>query len=196
MNTITGAWCRFKGQNFNCFAVFNDRLYGGGNDGNVYEADSGPVDLGEAIDAIGQAAYNYYRTRGILKNFGLLRANVMTDSDVRPAVGMSTDFQDNAIIGTPSTAAIASALYDTAVYDVDMYAVESRAINDWASISAQGHSGSIHFRARTGGSGGASSVSIWGVSLWGVGRWSGNAVGNVILRISAFDIIYKKGGYM
>ncbi len=44
MNTLTGAWCRFTGWDFNCFAVFNDKLYAGTNVGTVVEAWRGAID--------------------------------------------------------------------------------------------------------------------------------------------------------
>ncbi len=151
-------------------------------------------DLEEEVDAIGQGAYNYFKSRGVLKNFSFARALVTTDSDARPAIGMSTDFKDNAIVGTPATANIIAARYDSATYDTDVYAVESRSISDWASVSVQGHCGSIHFRARTGG--GASGISLWGIAEWGNDEWSGTVSGDVVQRISAFDVIYKQGGFM
>src|SRR5262249_39569 len=38
MNTLTGAWCRFTGQNANCWEVWKDNLYYGTNDGVVRKA--------------------------------------------------------------------------------------------------------------------------------------------------------------
>src|SRR6185503_31253 len=39
MNTVTGAWCRFLGENANAWEVWQDRLFYGGNAGQVVEAD-------------------------------------------------------------------------------------------------------------------------------------------------------------
>ncbi len=191
MNTLTGAWCRFTGWNASCIEVFNDRLFFGGNTGRVNEADMGALDLDQPIDAIGQTAYSYYKSHGVLKSFGIARALVTTNSDLRPAIGMSTDYKDNAIVGTPSTAGIAVALFDVAVFDVDVFAAEAQSISDWASIEAQGHCGSIHFRARTG-----QDLTLWGTAVWG-DPWSVPVTtANITVRISAFDVIYKLGGFM
>jgi hypothetical protein len=38
MNTITGSWCRFTGQDANCWGIANDQLYFGGNYGTLYNA--------------------------------------------------------------------------------------------------------------------------------------------------------------
>jgi hypothetical protein len=149
MNTLNGSWCRFTGQNANCWAVFKDELYFGGNAGVVYKADTGGSDAGAAIDATGQGAYHYLNRPGINKEAKLIQPLITADSDARPALGISTDFKDNATLGTPQTAETASAVYDDAVWDTDVYAIEERNVADWASVYAIGNAHSIHFRAQT-----------------------------------------------
>jgi hypothetical protein len=190
MNTITGAWCRFKGMNGNTWAVYKDDLYLGGNDGIVYQADQTGIDFLTPIDAIGQGAYNYYDMPGVLKQWKMLQPLITTDSDSRPAVGISTDFKDNASLGTPSSSTTASALYDTAIYDTDVYAVEGRTVADWTSISGLGQCASIHFRARTGSTTG---VTVWGDD-WGE-DWSITISGDVVMRLNGFNVIHENGGF-
>lgn len=172
MNTLTGAWCRFTGMNANCWAVFNDNLYFGGNNGVVYQADVGGSDGGSAIDALGQTAYNYFRTRGQLKQWSMLQPLLTTDSDGRPAVGISTDFKDNAVLGTPTVSVIPSALYDQALYDTDVYAIEDRTVSDWTTISGVGSCASVHFRAQT------------------------NTTNDSIMRLNGFNILMQRGGVL
>jgi hypothetical protein len=191
MNTLTGAWCKFTGMNANCWAVFRDNLYFGGNGGLVYQADTTGLDVSEPIVAIGQGAYNYYGSPGRLKQWKMLQPLLTTDSTARPAVGISTDFKENALLGTPSAAESVSALYDTAVYDTDVYAIESRSVSDWTGINGIGQCASIHFRASTG----ASSVSIWGISDWGQDPWSSSVSGDVVMRMNGFNVIYEPGGF-
>lgn len=191
MNTLTGAWAQYTGWNFNCFAVFNDDLYGGGNDGRVYQADTTALDVTTPIDATGQTAWSFYRTRGTLKQFKMLQPILTTDTTARPAVGISTDFKDNALLGTPTAGQSASALYDTAVYDTDIYAIEGRTVADWTSVTGLGQSASIHFRARTGRESG---VSIWGVSDWGTGQWSYDISADATMRLNSFNVVYENGG--
>lgn len=193
MNTITGAWCKFTNMNFNTWAVFKDNLYGGGNDGRVYQADTTGLDLTTPIDAVGQGAYNYYEMRGRLKQWKLLQPLVTTDSDARPAIGISTDFKDNASLGTPTSSQTSSALYDDAIYDTDVYGVEGRTSADWTSITGVGQCAAIHFRARTGRESG---VSVWGVSDWGQDDWSASISGDVIMRLNGFNVIHENGGFL
>lgn len=192
MNTITGAWCKFIGMNSNTWAVFKDNLYFGGNDGLVYQADTTGLDVLTPIDAIGQGSYNYYKSRGVLKQWKMLQPLLTTDSDARPAIGISTDFKDNASLGTPSSSQIPSALYDDAIYDSDVYAVEGRTVADWTSISGIGQCAAIHFRARTGRESG---LSAWGSALWGVDVWSASSSGDVVMRLNGFNVIHENGGF-
>lgn len=192
MNTITGAWCRFTNQNANCWEVFRDDLYFGGNEGIVYKADQTGMDVTDPVDAIGQGAYNYYKARGQLKQFKLIQPLITADSNNRPSIGISTDFRDNAVLGTPAAAQTVSALYDSAIYDQDVYAIEGRSITDWDTISGTGNCASIHFRAKTGRESG---VSIWGVSDWG-DSWSYSIGGDVVMQLNSFNVLYEAGGVL
>lgn len=172
MNTLTGAWSRFKGMNANCWRVFNDNLYFGGNSGVVYKADVGSKDNTLQIDAIGQTAYNYFKSRGQLKGFNMVQPLVTTDSPTNPAIGLSTDFKDNANLGTPSIASTTSALYGTAVYGTDVYPAESRNSSDWTSIQGIGQCGAIHFRSAV------------------------NAASEVTVQVNGFNAIYEVGEFV
>lgn len=193
MNTITGAWCKFTGMNANCWAVYKDNLFFGGNDGLVKQADTTGLDVTAPIDAVGQGAYNYYSMRGRLKQWKLLQPLLTTDSDARPAIGISTDFRDNASLGTPTSSQTLSALYDSAIWDSDVYAIEGRTVADWTSVAGTGQCASIHFRARTGQETG---VSIWGVSDWGVDQWSMSITGEITMRLNGFNVIHERGGFL
>lgn len=173
MNTLTGAWCRFLGWNANCFAVFKDALYFGGNAGTVSLADTGGLDGSTPIDAVGQQAYNYFGQKGSFKDFKMMQPLLSTDANSRPAVGISTDFKDNAILGTPTAATATSSLYDTAIYDTDVYAPDSRSVADWTTVSGQGYCASVHFRFR-----------------------SAPTSGELITRWNGANVLFEPGGIM
>lgn len=193
MNTLTGAWCRFKNLNANCWAVFNDDLFFGGNDGLVYQADVGALDVDQPVDAVGQTAYNYFRAKGRLKSWTLLQPLLTTDSNSRPAIGLSTDFADNAVLGTPTSAATNAALFDSAIFDVDIFPTGARNISDWLTVSGQGQAASVHFRSKTGPETG---VTLWGFSEWGGDPWSVSASGDVVMKLNGFNAIFERGGFM
>ncbi|TCL70536.1 hypothetical protein [Rhizobium sp. BK251] len=95
MNTINGAWCRFVGQNANCWAIFLDRAYFGGNNGLVYLADEAAGDEDATLEADIQGAYNYFGTRGQNKRWTTVRPLVTKDDSylVDLTFGLSIDFQ-------------------------------------------------------------------------------------------------------
>lgn len=169
MNSLTGAWCRFTGWNFNDFAVFNDNLYGAANDGTVKRCWTGSIDGSTQIDAVGQCAYNYWNRKGQVKRFVAIQPQITTDQDVTPALGISTDFRDNASVSTPSATSQASALYDSAIYDTDVYAVEGRTSADWTTVSGIGQCSSTHFRAST------------------------SSTSSVTIQFNGYNIIYEPG---
>lgn len=190
MNTLTGAWCRFKGMNANCWAVFNEDLYFGDNRGNVIKADTSASDLAEPIDAIGQCAYDYYKYRG-LKEWTLLQVLLTTSSEVALAVGMSTDFRDNANLGTPTSNALSAAVFDSAIWDTSVFGADFLSTSDWAGVHGLGMCGSVNFRAITGVASGANAV--WGSSLWGTGIWAIQDTSETILRINGFHALWAPG---
>ena len=171
MNTLTGAWCLFTGWDFNCFAVFQDNLYAGANDGTVRKCWTGATDDGTTIDAQGQCAYNYFSPRGRQKRFVALQPLITTDQDITPSVGISTDFRDNASVSTPSSSTTNSALYDSAIWDTDVYAAEARSSSDWTSISGIGDCAAVHFRCST------------------------NSTGSQTVKVNGFHIIYETGEF-
>ena len=172
MNTLTGAWSRFKGMNANCWAVWNDNLYFGGNAGTVYKADTGGVDGSTAIDAEGQTAYNYFNSRGAVKAFRMLQPLLTTGAAVRPAVGISTDFGDDVTLGTPSAITVNASLYDTALYDTATYAADTLSVADWTSVSGIGRCASVHFRVAK------------------------NTSSESTVQLNGFNVIFETGGPM
>ena len=169
MNSLTGAWCRFTGQNANCWAIFRDNLYFGGNGGVVYLADTGGQDDGSLITATGQGAYSSYGTSSALKMWKRLRAIITTGSTIVPAVGLSTNYADNATLGTPTTATQSYAAYDSAVYDTGTYASSELTTEEWGAAGGLGYTGSIHFRAQK------------------------NTTSDVLVALDGFNVIYESG---
>jgi hypothetical protein len=171
MNTLTGAWCRFTGWDFNCFVVFKDNLYTGANDGTVYRAWTGGTDDGTQIDADGQSAFNYFGQIGIGKRFTALQPLVTTNEYNNIAVGVSTDYKDNEVISTPTASSTAAALYDIAIYDTDVYAIDSRNSSDWTTVAGIGQCAAVHFRSLV------------------------DSTGDATVQLNGFNITYETGEF-
>jgi hypothetical protein len=143
MNTVTGAWCRFLDEDANCWAVFQDRLFYGGNDGKVREADCQGFDDNGSIQIDVETAYNYIGNRGRLKNFTMARALLTTDGQVLPGMGVSVDFARQQAVGASSFETEGTALWDVANWDEGTWPEVERIVTDWISVAGIGYCASI-----------------------------------------------------
>lgn len=193
MNTLTGAWCEFDSHNANTWAVYNDNIYFAGNDGDVFQADTGRTDVDAPIVAIGQCAYQAFGTAKT-KRFSMMRPLITVSGSNRPSLGMSVDFVETSELSTlPAGAASSGALWDSATWDSSVWPEGDQQINDWAPLGALGLFGSVKFRATTGTTSGRSG---WGVSQWGVSLWGGQGSSDETMRIQGFLVLYEAGGLL
>ncbi len=182
MNTINGAWAKFTGQNANCWAVFMDRAYFGGNDGVVYLADEAAGDENATLEADIQGAYNYFDMRGQTKRWTTLRPLVQQDASyiVPIQVGLSIDFSlseelDELVVGTKITPAVwdnPNAIWDDPNTQWPGLVTQQK----WMAISGIGYCAAIRLK-----------VSI---------EWAEELRASQILRIYSFDTIYDAGGFI
>lgn len=181
MNTLTGAWCKFDNHHANCWAVFNDALYYGTNEGTVRQADYGAVDVDTEIVATGQSAYDSHGAPGMTKRFVLAEPLVTAESTNRPSVGISVDFQETYTLTNAPASETTGATWDDG-FEWDNGAFwegsDVTQVNDWLSTTALGKFASLKFRARTGT--GASS----------------NDGNDEVMRINGFVLLAEPGGYL
>lgn len=149
MNTITGAWCRFKGWDGICFEVHNDELYMGGKDAKVYKADTNRSDGGDLIETEGQTAYKYIGGRGMLKRFTMYRPIIATDGSVTVSVGLGVDFQPTIPVMPQSSVGISAAEWDVASWDVDQWTQGLTINKGWQSANNLGYAASMKVKTKT-----------------------------------------------
>lgn len=174
MNTLSGAWARFKGMNANCWEVFNDGLYFGGNDGTVGLADYGSSDNGEDIVADMKTAFNYFGSRGSQKAFRMIRPVIVSDGRFNPGIKVNVDFKDEVppiIAADVSTGAL---LWDDVDWDEVDWPANVAVTIGWKSSSAIGTCAAIRLRIV------ANSSSSTPTTL----------------QVNSFDVLYEKGGYL
>ena len=97
VNTITGAWCRFKGWNGNTFGTFNDDLYFGGLDGTVNKADNSTADGGADIIGDAETAFDYMGSPSVLKTVTALAPVLAAGGSVSFGIGAQADFRSELI---------------------------------------------------------------------------------------------------
>jgi hypothetical protein len=143
MNTVTGAWCRFKREHANCWAVFQDRLFYGDNSGWVREADCQGFDDDGAIDFNMETAFNYLGTRGRLKQATMGRALLKTDGQIQPGIGLNVDFSTGATVGPTSFEQSSGDLWDVALWDQGVWPVTETIVTDWQTLEGIGYAFSM-----------------------------------------------------
>lgn len=146
MNTLTGAWCRFTGLNGADWVEHNSKLYFGGTDGVVYEANYGASDNGSPIPVDLQTSFNYLDDFSNKKHFTLARANLVANGDITIKFDIDTDFQTQTITDTITLTGILGPAWDAVKWDSTKWG-QSEIINqDWTGVSGIGRSVSCRLK--------------------------------------------------
>lgn len=169
MQTVSQGWCRFVGMNANTFTTFADNLYFGGNDGNVYKALIGTADNGAIITGDMQTAFNYCGSRGINKNFKMIRPIIFTDGSISPGIDLETDFQSTNPTSMPSFSGSGGTLWDTALWDTFLWGGGLNLQSNWIGVTGLGYSCSIRMRVTT---------------------------NSLQCIVQSFDIVFERGAFM
>jgi len=149
INSQTGAWCKFTGQNAACWSLFNDDLYFGAQAGGViYKADTGTSDNDADIDWKIRPAFSYYGSRGNQKIFTLCRPHFTTNGAPAVAIDLNLDFSNVNPTNIPTTPELSVALWDVSKWDEANWSddVTSAA---WTTVVGMGECASPTIRGNT-----------------------------------------------
>ena len=169
MNTQTGAWCRFTGMNASCWALHRDRLYFGGPEGRVFEADRGRDDDGAGIAGDVQSAHRYFGGKARLKRFTLFRPVAEADGRLSLSMGLGIDFARDIPTTGVATVEAPGTPWNAAPWGGFAWAggLESQAA--WHSADALGTAAAVRIRTRTAG---------------------------LAVRLYATDVLFEPGGFV
>lgn len=144
MNTITTSWCKFTGWAANCWEVYNDNPYFGG-DGFVGLAwDDTYADDNNSIQALAQQAYNYFDSRGVKKYFTRARPTIFTDGFPSVKLAINIDFTDTSSTAlVPASIVTSFGLWGTALWDVGLWGGSLQVSNGWQGITGIGYCASV-----------------------------------------------------
>ena len=148
MNLTTGAWCKFTNMNANCWAVFKDELYFGG-DTKVYKADTGTDDDGSNIEADGRTSYQDFPPQGQLKSFKMVRPILLSDSDITPAVAIQVDYETKDATVSASSSTTSGAAWDSASWDISSWADRAQMSRTWKVVTGQGYVAALRIKVAT-----------------------------------------------
>lgn len=150
MNTQTGAWCEFTGWPAHCWGRWKDRLFWGGADGKVYEANVGLSDGGGNIEGDIQSAYKYFKGSDD-KRFTMIRPIIESDGGASYAVGTSTDFAPVAPLEAPGSIAESRQAWADLTWADWSWGPPGRFTKAWRTINRTGAALSVRLRTSTRG---------------------------------------------
>lgn len=146
VNTTTGAWCKFTDWNGACWAVHDDELYFGDDDGNVVKADTGFNDDDNAILGDVETAFNYFGSSAT-KRFTMIRPVLQSDGAIPISIGFSTDFETRINTYNPSTITTGGTKWGDAWGSP--WGRVSAPVKAWRSVSGIGKAASVRIRTST-----------------------------------------------
>lgn len=149
VNTQTGAWCRFKNLNGNCFEVFNEKLYFGGNDGKVYQAEIGTADGTSAIQTEALPAYSYFGAPGRQKRWTLARPVMRSTGLLTVAAKISVDYQYNPPAFISSASESAGSAWDVSPWDVSPWGDSFQVTKGWKATTGFGNAAALGIKTST-----------------------------------------------
>ncbi len=146
MNTIHGAWCRFRNIEANCWELFNDEPYFGGDNfvGSFWGVLS---DNDNNIEGQIKGAFNYFGDRGSSKMWKRGRVILASNGAPTVTIGLNTDFRDEAPTGTLSFSPTTYAVWDTSLWDVGLWGGGLTAITNWQQLSGYGKCAALRVKA-------------------------------------------------
>jgi len=195
-NFLNGAWTQFQGWNANCFEIFNEKLFFGGNDGTVANAYQGPADLISPISADMQCAFNYFENPGRIKRMSMIQPLLVTGGTIVPTIGVDVDFGTSSPTATVSSILANGAIYDTSTYDNSFYAQGPLPQSLWQSVQAEGHALAVRMKVNVLPPGGGSS-SVFDTGSFDSMVFDGFLGQSAsILQINTFNAVIEMGSFI
>lgn len=145
MNTITGSWGNFQSISANCWEIYQDDPYFGGNGyiGKFWSAFS-DHDGSNNIQAEALQAFNYFGQRGRLKHFKEARPVFSSNGSPSIKAVIETDYQIANTTGTLSFSPTTYATWDAAVWDTGVWGSDLAILKNWQTMGAIGTAAAPH----------------------------------------------------
>lgn len=193
MNTLSGAWARFKAQNGGCWEVFQDRLFFGDNAGNVCEADVAANDGGADITADLKTAFNYFRSPGVLKRFPMIQPLITSDGRVTPAIDVNTDFRDSTPTNVPNGSTFSGALWNAFNWNEANWPESRATTTDWQTVTAIGQCASVRMRVVINS---PTVLAQWDSGVWDDSQWDSAGSSPPLLQVNGFNLVMERGDFL
>jgi len=143
MNTITGSWGRFLNVSANCWELYQDEPYFGGN-GFVGKFWQTFADNGGTIAAEAKQAFSYFGSRGQLKHFKEVRPLLTSNGSPAILAALNVDYDTNTPSGTLNFAPTQYAVWDSSLWDAGIWGGELSVLANWQTINGLGTAAALH----------------------------------------------------
>jgi len=194
LNALTGAWCRFTGWNANCFEIYNDDLYWGGNAGQINQGYVGGQDWTSSIQADMQCAYNWLDDPGKTKRMTMVQPLMTLGASLTPTLAVDVDFESSNV-SAPITSFSGNVLWDSAIWDSSVWPVDTINYKIWLSVNALGHAMAIRMKVNINTQTNQSIIGEFDVGLFDFAVFDGTFSSNLpVLRVNVFNSITENGG--
>lgn len=140
MNTITKNWCNFEGWAANCWAIYNDNLYFGGNL-IVARAWDGFDDNDTDIQSVAIQAFSNFGNDTVQKRFTMIRPVFFTNGSPAIFGDINVDFDLSDSTAPLSVTAIPYAVWDTGVWDAALWGSDVILQQNWQGVTGIGYYG-------------------------------------------------------
>lgn len=150
MNTITGAWANFKEWQANCWELFNDNLYFGGNT-YVGRAWNTNADAGAAINGYILQAFNQFKEPGKRKRVAVMRPLFLTNGSPTIYGNINWDYSLANPTSALTTSASTFAVWDTATWDNGIWGGGLNPSFETQNATGSGWAGAPVFKSATNG---------------------------------------------
>ena len=195
MNALTGAWCQFTGWNANCFEIYNNALYWGGNDGTINQAFVGNTDFVTPILADMQCAYNYFDAPGRLKRMTMVQPFITAAQTITPSLSIDADFQIQTQ-SSPVQILNGGSLWDQAFWDSGVWFGTVIQTTSWLSAEAMGHALAVHMTINV-AAGSAAAIAFFDFARFDEAEFDiGSNEASSILQVNAFNVLIEMGGFV
>lgn len=150
MNTNTGAWGRFQGWDANCWVLYQDEIYFGGNNlvGHAWNTNA---DITENINGSILQAFSYYGSPGQLKRFTMMRPTLYANGAPEIQANINVNFDQSAPTSNLNTVPIQGALWDSGVWDTGQWGAALSLITSWQGANGIGYCGAPRLASSTNG---------------------------------------------
>jgi hypothetical protein len=150
MNSINKAWCNYEGWNANCWTLYLDQPYFGG-DGFVGRAWNTNADADNDITFDALQAFNYFGRKGEQKRFTMARPILRTNGTPATNINVNVDFDTNDTTTPLSFSPTQYAVWDVALWDDAVWGGDLNVLKNWQGVNGLGYCAGIRFNGASSG---------------------------------------------